>query len=202
MEKEFVVNWRERYHVSQSALASLASIHQPDLSNMESGKIGITKFTEGKLHEAMRNYEKKLVQAHDARAAIEEDRHGQIIAMSKDEMKARINDGGTRVSFDSGAIREGRVGKGRYDLLTPVGLRRLAEWYELGAKKYDDRNWEKGLPISGCMESAMRHWVKYMDGQTDEDHLAAIAWNVFSVMHFEEKMPEIMDIPSRMNGGK
>lgn len=34
------------------------------------------------------------------------------------------------------AVREPSTGKGRYDLITPYGTRRLAEWYELGAQKY------------------------------------------------------------------
>ena len=36
----------------------------------------------------------------------------------------------------------------------------------------------------------------------DEDHLAAIAWNVFAVMHFEEVMPEMQDIPNRLQQGE
>lgn len=109
-----------------------------------------------------------------------------------------IDDGGARQSFVTGAVREPHTKKGRYDLITPEGLKRLAEWYELGAMKYSDRNWEKGLPISNCLNSAFRHLVKYIAGAKDEDHLAAIAWNVFAIMHFEKHMPELQDIPTRI----
>ena len=50
-----------------------------------------------------------------------------------------INDGGERMSYGDGkAIREPSTGKGRFDLITPFGLMRLAKWYEVGAKKYSD----------------------------------------------------------------
>jgi hypothetical protein len=121
--------------------------------------------------------------------------------MKTDESyKEKMDDGGTRDHFTTGAMREGRRGKGRYDLITPVGLRRLAEWYELGALKYEDRNWEKGIPVSNCVESMFRHMVKYMDGENTEDHLSAIAWNAFAIMHFEERNPDMMDLSTRLGG--
>lgn len=113
-------------------------------------------------------------------------------------IEGKIDDGGSRQSFDTGAIREGQAGKGRFDLITPVGLRRLALWYELGAKKYDDRNWEKGMPTSNCLNSMFRHMTKYMAGMDDEDHLAAIVWNAFAIMHYEELLPEMQNIPNRL----
>lgn len=98
-----------------------------------------------------------------------------------------IVDGGKRMSYGEGlAEREPTDGKGRYDLITPFGIRRLAIWYELGAKKYADRNWEKGMPFSRYIDAAKRHLDKYIMGMTDEDHLAAAAWNILSIMHHEE----------------
>lgn len=100
-----------------------------------------------------------------------------------------MNDSGLRESNEYGATREPSDGRGRFDLISPFALERLAVWYELGAKKYGDRNWEKGLTRSRCVESLFRHLVKYMQGKSDEDHLAAIAWNAFAIMHFEEVPP-------------
>lgn len=109
-----------------------------------------------------------------------------------------ISDSGKREQFASGAIRECREGKGRYDLISPYALMRLARWYELGAKKYEDRNWEKGLPFSTCIDSLLRHAIKYLAGWTDEDHLAAVAWNAFALMHFEEEgRTDLMDLPNK-----
>lgn len=100
---------------------------------------------------------------------------------------------------DGKAIREPSTGKGRFDLVTPFGLMRLAKWYELGAQKYSDRNWEKGMPFSRYVDSAMRHLVKYIMGMTDEDHLAAAAWNILCIIHHEELgQTDLDDMPHYM----
>lgn len=75
---------------------------------------------------------------------------------------------------------------GRYDLITPYGLRRLAKRYHEGSKKYGDRNWEKGLDINTCLDSLLRHANQYKMGMKDEDHMAAVAWWAFAIMHYEE----------------
>jgi hypothetical protein len=75
-------------------------------------------------------------------------------------------------------------------------LLRLASHYEQGAKKYTDRNWEKGIPAHSFADSALRHMFKYLDGWTDEDHLISAIWNLCGLAWTEEKMPEMMDIPA------
>lgn len=108
-----------------------------------------------------------------------------------------INDSGKRISYgENAAMREPATGKGRFDLITPFALDRLAHWYELGAGKYAPRNWEKGIPWSRCLDSALRHLNKFQRGMTDEDHLAAAAWNIFAIIHYQELgMTEFNDIP-------
>ena len=102
-------------------------------------------------------------------------------------MNNKINDGGKRISYGEGkAIREPSAGKGRYDLISPFGIDRIAKWYELGAQKYADRNWEKGMPFSRYVDSAKRHLNKYVMGMDDEDHLAAACWNIIAIMHHQE----------------
>lgn len=114
----------------------------------------------------------------------------------------QIKDSGTRREFSSGAVRDAETGKGRCDLLPAVAILRVARHYEEGAKKYSDRNWEKGIPISSFIDSALRHLMKYLDGQTDEDHLCASAWNCLCAMWMEEKRPDMQDIPVRMKEEK
>lgn len=110
----------------------------------------------------------------------------------------QIHDSGNRKQFTTGALRDRPIGKGMYSLISPVGLRRLAQRCELGHMKYEDgRNWEKGMPISEFIDSALRHIMQYLEGLNDEDHLAAAMWNLQCAMHMEEKMPEMQDIPSR-----
>lgn len=111
-----------------------------------------------------------------------------------------IKDSGNRREFDSGAVRDIQEGKGRMDLLPMCALIRLSQHFERGSVKYGDRNWEKGIPLHSYMDSALRHIVKYMDGQTDEDHLCAAAWNLMCAMWTEEKRPDLQDIPARIKG--
>lgn len=109
----------------------------------------------------------------------------------------KVTDSGKREEFATGSVRDTQEGKGRYDLI-PVGpLKRLAKHYENGAKKYGDRNWEKGQPSSRYYSSAMRHLTNYMDGDRSEDHLAAVAWNAFAMMFNEETKPELNDIKAK-----
>lgn len=108
-----------------------------------------------------------------------------------------LPDSGHRREFDSGAVRDMAEGKGRCDLLPACAIIRLSKHYEAGAIKYEPRNWEKGLPMSSFIDSALRHILKYLDGQTDEDHLTAAAWNVLGAMWTEEKRPDLQDIPTR-----
>lgn len=54
--------------------------------------------------------------------------------------------------------------------------------------------------MHSMIDSAFRHLAKYVDGQTDEDHLCAAATNLLMAMWMEEKRPEMQDIPSRRPG--
>lgn len=99
--------------------------------------------------------------------------------------------------FETGAVREDKTGKGRCDLLPMCALIRLSKHYEAGTEAHGERNWEKGLPMHSFIDSAIRHLFKYVDGQTDEDHLCAAAWNILGAMWTEEKKPEMQDIPTR-----
>lgn len=99
-----------------------------------------------------------------------------------------VADSGERQDFDTGSVRDTRAGKGRYDLITPIGLLRLARHYENGAEKYGDRNWEKGQPVSRYLDSAIRHLFNYLGGDRSEDHLAAVAWNALAAIHTEAEV--------------
>jgi hypothetical protein len=57
-----------------------------------------------------------------------------------------VKDSGKRQEFETGAVRDVRDGKGRYDLISPYALKRLAIIYERGALKYGDDNYLKGMP--------------------------------------------------------
>lgn len=99
-------------------------------------------------------------------------------------------------NFETGAVRD-TGGKGRMDLLPMCALIRISKHMEDALTHYPERNWEKGLPMHSMLDSALRHLVKYMDGQTDEDHLCAAATNLLMALWTEEKQPDMQDIPSR-----
>lgn len=109
-----------------------------------------------------------------------------------------IKDSGKRQEFQTGSRRDTRDGKGRYDLLPMRAIHRLAKHFEGGASKYGDRNWEKGQPISRYLDSAMRHACKYLQGQRDEDHLIAAAWNIMCAADTEERISEGL-LPKELN---
>lgn len=99
-----------------------------------------------------------------------------------------IKDSGTRRDFDTGSVRDAAEGKGRMDLLPMWALERLSKHFEAGCKKYGDRNWEKGQPLSVYMDSALRHLFKHVRGERDEDHLVAAAWNIMCAMDTEARI--------------
>ena len=99
--------------------------------------------------------------------------------------------------FPSGAVRGSDAEGVRFDLITPIGLRRLAETCAEGARKYGDHNWQKGIPASVMLNHAIRHAYLWLAGDATEDHLAHAAWNLLAVCHFEEVLPEMIDVPSR-----
>ncbi len=99
--------------------------------------------------------------------------------------------------FATGAVRGTDADDERWDLITPIGLRRLAETCAEGAAKYGEHNWQKGIPASVMLNHAIRHIYLYLAGDDSEDHLAHAAWNLLGVCHFEEALPEMIDIPAR-----
>lgn len=110
-------------------------------------------------------------------------------------------DSGLRAEFATGAVRDGATGKGRYDLIPREAIHRLAQLYERGAAKYEDRNWEKGMPLSEMVDSMLRHAFQAAAGATDEDHFAAVMWNAAGVITFQERIKagllpaELDDLP-------
>lgn len=112
-----------------------------------------------------------------------------------------LQDSGTRRTFETGAQRDRAKGKGRYDLISPIAIHRLATVLEKGAEKYAARNWEKGMHLSNYIDSAQRHLYNYLEGKRDEDHMGQAFWNIMAFIHTEEmisrgQLPaDLNDIP-------
>lgn len=92
---------------------------------------------------------------------------------------------GPRV-FESGARRDNADNKPRFDLLPVTALERVAKHYAAGAKKYGENNWRKGIPRSEFLASGLRHLLYLIRGDDDEDHAAAVVWNLLGYIETQE----------------
>lgn len=103
-----------------------------------------------------------------------------------DDSGDAINGPIRQVDPDTGGEKESKLA--RYDLIPTGPLNLLATHYGLGAKKYSDRNWEKGYKWGLSYAALHRHLNAFWSGEDyDEDghfHLAAAAFHVFALMHF------------------
>ncbi len=77
----------------------------------------------------------------------------------------------------------------RFDLIPIRALWLLAEVYGRGARKYADRNWEKGYAWGLSIAALERHLNAWKGGESiDEEtgayHLAQVAWHAFTLLTF------------------
>lgn len=106
-------------------------------------------------------------------------------------MKYTTKDSGKRQDYASGMRRDTMEGKPRYDLIPHQMLTRLAELHARGAEKYGERNWELANSeeeMNRFKASAWRHFVAWARGDEDEDHAAAISFNVNAYETTKEKI--------------
>lgn len=105
-------------------------------------------------------------------------------------------DSGKRQDYDSGMRRDLQEGKPRYDLVIPLDcenpmLKRWAELLERGMSKYGYRNWELSNSVEELIRfqsSAFRHFVQWQMGEKDEDHAAAVFFNIQAYEYLSEKL--------------
>ena len=72
--------------------------------------------------------------------------------------------------------------------------------FEEGAKKYGERNWEKGIPTERYINSALRHLLKCMRGDDDEPHDRAFCWNLMCCIWTCMNHPEQNSYPIKQEG--
>ena len=70
----------------------------------------------------------------------------------------------------------------------PYLILELSKHFEKGAEKYEERNWEKGIPEDRYIDSAVRHYLKYLNGENDEDHYISFFWNLFCLIWTVENL--------------
>lgn len=96
------------------------------------------------------------------------------------------------VEFDP--VTGGRKGTklARFDLIPAEALEALAEVYGSGAKKYDDRNWEKGYRYGLSFAAMMRHaWAWWRgednDPESGHSHMAHVMWHAATLFTFRRR---------------
>lgn len=72
----------------------------------------------------------------------------------------------------------------------------VAKHFEEGAKKYGEYNWQKGIPVHCYIDSAVRHYLKWLRGDTDEHHDRAFVWNILCCIWTIKYKPELNDFIS------
>lgn len=72
----------------------------------------------------------------------------------------------------------GKFAKLAYDEKDATMLLEVAKHFEEGAKKYGENNWQKGIPVHCYIDSAIRHYLKWLRGDKDEPHDRAFVWNL------------------------
>jgi len=104
----------------------------------------------------------------------------------------KIKDSGERQQFDSGMVRDTTEGKTDFTLaLDGPMFERYAEHLTKGAQKYAKRNWMQANgreELERFRESALRHLLQWLAGDRDEDHAAAVWFNINGAEYVRERL--------------
>ena len=80
----------------------------------------------------------------------------------------------------------------RYDLLPPEALEEIVRVLTFGAKKYNDRNWERGINSGRIFSALMRHlWAwwsgKKKDKESNISHLSHAGCCIIFLITYEKR---------------
>src|SRR3990167_2009092 len=106
---------------------------------------------------------------------------------------------GLQVTFNPGDKFDGD--KPRYDLIPAEPIHELAKLYTVGAQKYDDWNWAKGLNYSRLYSAIQRHLYAWwqedekVDPKMQVNHLISVIWNTIALYEMAKAHPEMDDRP-------
>lgn len=111
-------------------------------------------------------------------------------------------DSGERQEYASGMRRDTQAGKPDFYLCLagiPYDDEMLTRWAGLmtrGAEKYGSRNWQLAdstAELERFKSSAFRHFVQWISGETDEDHAAAVFFNITAAEYVKHKQEQNND---------
>lgn len=80
----------------------------------------------------------------------------------------------------------------RYDLLPVDALEEITKVFTMGAKKYGDRNWEKGITWGRIFAALLRHLFAFWVGEDyDKEsgllHTSHMAWNAVALLTYQKR---------------
>ena len=91
----------------------------------------------------------------------------------------------------------------RYDLLPEEALEEIVRVFTAGAKKYSDRNWEKGIVFSRLIGAGRRHDAAFLKGELVDPetltvHLANSVVNRLMMLQFvlTKQSDKLDDLPN------
>jgi hypothetical protein len=106
----------------------------------------------------------------------------------------QVKDSGKREQFESGMVRDTTEGKTDYTLVLDGPMfKRWAVHLTKGAVKYKKRNWMQAngeAEYDRFRESALRHFLQWIEGDRDEDHAAAVMFNINGAEYVSQRMTE------------
>lgn len=111
-----------------------------------------------------------------------------------------IKDSGERQQFESGMQRDVTEGKLDPSLVKDGPMyKRWVIHLTNGAKKYTARNWMKAKSVDEYQrfrQSAHRHFDQWFAGERDEDHAAAVLFNINGAEYVRDLLLSVKDGPT------
>lgn len=104
-----------------------------------------------------------------------------------------VKDSGVREEYESGMKRDTQEGKPDYTLIHIPFLTRLAEHLGKGAIKYGENNWQLAdspKELRRFRKSATRHLIQWLSGEQDEDHAAAVVFNLMAAEYVKQRLED------------
>lgn len=90
-------------------------------------------------------------------------------------------------------VRSDDTGKPDYTLIDLAFLERLAQHLTANAAVKGRNNWRRAhtqADLDRFQQSAFRHFVAWLRGDSDEDHASALAFNVMGAEHVRRRLAE------------
>ena len=102
-----------------------------------------------------------------------------------------VKDSGQRIDYPSGMRRDTQTGKPDYTLIHIPFLRRFAMHLTRGAAKYGEGNWllaNSEEELARFRKSAFRHLIQWLNEEEDEDHMAAVVFNLMAAEYVRGRL--------------